>query len=210
MRYKNIEITDAHIREMFEWDGEALMRAIFIAEDHKEQLIQHVVKAWKEAGLVLRPNAVKMVDNRAYFCWALPVDDKMFTIDIYFGYRIVEVDKVIPLDKYMHSKGFTSCFDVCPDTEGNGVMILGYKWVDDKCEIRPLRYPRGKARCAYIEDGIVHWCNVTKRRVDINHIEHIKECVKQVLVRLQTNNSGNVQLQKELQELIEYIDQFGA
>lgn len=206
MRYKNIEITDAYIREMFEWDGETLMRALFIAEDNKGQLIQHVVKAWKEAGLVLRPNAVKMVDNRAYFCWALPVDDKMFTIDIYFGYRIVEADKVIPLDKYMHSKGFNSCFDVCPDTEGNGVMILGFKWVDDKCEIRPLRYPRGKARRAYIEDGIVHWCNVTKRRIGTDHIAHIKEG----LVRLQTNNSGNVQLQQELQELIQYIDQFGA
>lgn len=206
MHYKNIEITDAHIREMFEWDGEALMRAIFIANYHNNQLLQHVVKAWKEAGLVLRPNAVKMVDNRAYFCWALPVDDTMFTIDIYFGYRIVEVDKVVPLDKYMHSKGFNSCFDVCPDTEGNAVMILGFKWVDDKCEIRPMRYPRGKARRAYIEDGIVHWCNVTKRRVGTNHIAYIKER----LVRLQTNNSGNVQLQQELQELIEYIDQFGA
>lgn len=39
-----------------------------------------------------------------------------------------------------------------------------------------------------------------------NHIAYIKDR----LVRLQTNNSGNVQLQQELQELIEYIDQFGA
>lgn len=129
MRYKNIEITDAYIREMFEWDAEVLMRALFIAEDNKGQLIQHVVKAWKEAGLVLRPNAVKTLDDgRTYMCWSAPMLGMMFTIDIYFAYWLLHADFVIPLDKYMHSKGFTSCFDVCPDTEGNGVMILGFKW----------------------------------------------------------------------------------
>lgn len=207
MRYKNIEITDAHIREMFEWDGEALMKALFIAEDNNNKPLQHVVKAWKEAGLVLRPNAVKMLDDgRKYMCWSYPDSDMIFTIDIYFGYQWLSADKVVPLDKYMHSKGFNSCFDVCPDTEGNGVMILGYKWVDDKCEIRPLRYPRGKARRAYIEDGIVHWCNVANRRTSTNHIAHIREG----LIRLHTNNSGNVQLQKELQELLQYIEQIGG
>lgn len=205
MRNQKVEITNAHVKEMFGWDAPTYMQADAIFQEQDNTI--NVVKAWKEAGLVLRPNAVKTLDDgRTYFCWSAPVLGMVFTIDIYFGYQWLSADKVIPLDKYMHSKGFTSCFDVCPDTEGNGVMILGFKWVDDKCEIRPLRYPRGKARRAYIEDGIVHWCNVTKRRISTDHIAHIKEG----LIRLQTNNSGNVQLQKELQELIEYIDQFGA
>lgn len=203
---RNIEITHAHVQEMFGYDEQMYAQAVAILEQHKDSL-SNVVKAWKAAGLVLRPNAVKTLDDgRVYMCWAAPMLGMMFTVDIYFGYWLLEVDCVIPLDKYMRSKGFNSCFDVCPDTEGNGVMILGFKWVGDKCEIRPLRYPRGKARRAYIEDGIVHWCNVQKRRMGANHIAHIKEC----LVRLQTNNSGNVQLQQELQELIEYIDQFGV
>lgn len=206
MRNRNIEITHAHVQEMFGYDEQMYAQAVAILEQHKDSL-SNVVKAWKAAGLVLRPNAVKTLDDgRVYMCWAAPMLGMMFTVDIYFGYWLLEVDCVIPLDKYMRSKGFNSCFDVCPDTEGNGVMILGFKWVGDKCEIRPLRYPRGKARRAYIEDGIVHWCNVQKRRMGANHIAHIKEC----LVRLQTNNSGNVQLQQELQELIEYIDQFGV
>lgn len=206
MRNRNIEITHAHVQEMFGYDEQMYAKAVAILEQHKDSL-SNVVKAWKAAGLVLRPNAVKKLDDgRTYMCWAAPMLGMMFTVDIYFGYWLLEVDCVIPLDKYMHSKGFNSCFDVCPDTEGNGVMILGFKWVDDKCEIRPLRYPRGKARRAYIEDGVVRWCDVQKRRMGANHITHIKEC----LVRLQTNNSGNVQLQQELQELIEYIDQFGA
>lgn len=206
MRNRNIEITHAHVQEMFGYDEGMYAKAVSILEQHKDSL-NNVVKAWKAAGLVLRPNAVKTLDDgRTYMCWAAPMLGMMFTVDIYFGYWLLEVDCVIPLDKYMRSKGFTGCFDVCPDTEGNGVMILGFKWVDDKCEIRPLRYPRGKARRAYIEDGIVHWCDIQKRRMGANHIAHIKEG----LVRLQTNNSGNVQLQQELQELIEYIDQFGA
>lgn len=206
MRNRNIEITHAHVQEMFGYDEVMYAKAVDILEQHKDSL-SNVVKAWKEAGLVLRPNAVKKLDDgRMYMCWAAPMLGMMFTVDIYFGYWLLEVDCVIPLDKYMRSKGFNSCFDVCPDTEGNGVMILGFKWVGDKCEVRPLRYPRGKARRAYIEDGVVHWCNVQKRRMGANHITHIKER----LVRLQTNNSGNVQLQQELQELIGYIDQFGA
>ncbi len=206
MRNRNIEITHAHVQEMFGYDEQMYAKAAAILEQHKDSL-SNVVKAWKAAGLVLRPNAVKTLDDgRMYMCWAAPMLGMMFTVDIYFGYWLLDVDCVIPLDKYMRSKGFNSCFDVCPDTEGNGVMILGFKWVGDKCEVRPMRYPRGKARRAYIEDGVVRWCDVQKRRMGSNHIAHIKEC----LVRLQTNNSGNVQLQQELQELIEYIDQFGA
>lgn len=206
MRNRKIEITHAHVQEMFGYDEIMYAKAVTILEQHNDSL-SNVVKAWKEAGLVLRPNAVKKLDDgRMYMCWSAPMLGMMFTIDIYFGYWLLDVDCVIPLNEYMARKGFDSCFDVCPDTEGNAVMILGYKWAGDKCEVRPLRYPRGKARRAYIEDGVVRWCDVQKRRMSTNHIAHIKEC----LVRLQTNNSGNVQLQQELQELIEYIDQFGA
>lgn len=206
MHNRKIEITHVHVQEMFGYNEAMYAKAVAILEQHNESL-SNVVKAWKEAGLVLRPNAVKKLDDgRMYMCWSAPMLGMMFTVDIYFGYWLLDVDCVIPLSEYMRSKGFTSCFDVCPDTEGNAVMILGFKWEGDKCEIRPLRYPRGKARRAYIEDGVVRWCDVQKRRMGSNHITHIKER----LVRLQTNNSGNVQLQKELQELIEYIDQFGA
>ena len=124
MRNRNIEITHAHVQEMFGYDEQMYAKAVAILEQHKDSL-SNVVKAWKEAGLVLRPNAVKTLDDGRSYVKA----DR----------QVLEGDDPkqwgVQLQNYINSEIRKGNDIVLPTTDGGLVRLTersAYKLADNK------------------------------------------------------------------------------